>query len=166
MIVYQSDSDIHRLQDAPIARNLQGAIVTALSDWATSRNGLAGRLSASSWSLYGWTRRSSGYQKRQLRGQWGILPYVSPPRRTSYGGVGKFLYALTKPGIGHNVYSGTSSDTEASGILTVPAARGLNFARNGGIYLEEWGHLYPADVAGIAPRIERLGDQAIQKAID
>ncbi len=164
-ITTTTTSDIPALDQAKLAENMQDAVVRGLGVWAADRQGLGGRLSASSWALYGWTRRSHGYQKRQQRGVWGVLPYVSPPRRKTYGGIGKFLFALTKPGKGHNVTPGQVTATEASAILTVPAARGLNFARNGGVYLDEWGRLYPADAAGITPRIETLGDKALQKAV-
>jgi hypothetical protein len=166
VIVYTTSTDLLQLGDAPIAQRAQPAVAAALAGWAVDRTGLGGRLAASAWSLYGWTQRSPSYQERQARGQWGILPYVSPPRKARYGGIGKFLYALTKPGIGHRVYNGTATRDTASADLTVPAARGLNFSRNGGVYLEEWGHLYPADSAGIEPRLYRLVDQAIQKELD
>jgi hypothetical protein len=165
VIQTSTQSDVGDLDQAPIAREVQRACVEALGDWAKDRQGLGGRLAASSWLLYNWTRRSASYMARQARGQWGVLPFVSPPRKKQYGGIGKFLFSLTKPGRGHNVYTGQLTATEASAELTVPAARGLNFARNGGIYLDEWGRLYPADEAGITPRIERMGEQALQKAV-
>lgn len=158
-------SDIPALDRAPLAERMQGAVVASLASWAADRQGLGGRLSASSWALYGWTPRSPSYRKRQARGQWGVLPYVSPPRRKTYGGLGKFLYALTRPGRGHTVSPAGVTATEASAVLTVPAARGLNFSRHGGVYLEEWGRLYPADEAGINPRLISHGDAALQKAI-
>lgn len=164
-ITVTTQSDLKDIDQAPLAAGMQRALVAGLASWSTDRQGLGGRLAASAWALYGWTRRSTAYMRRQSRGQWGVLPFVSPPRKKSYGGIGKFLYSLTKPGIGHNVYHGTVSSTEASAILTVAAARGLNFAREGGIYLDEWGRMYPADQLGIEPRLERLGDQALQQAI-
>jgi hypothetical protein len=164
-ITTTTTSDIPALNQAPLAEGMQAAAVRGLGGWAADRQGLGGRLSASSWALYGWTKRSPEYQRRQQRGIWGVLPYVSPPRRNTYGGIGKFLFALTKPGQGHNVIPGELTDTEASAVLTVPTPRGLNFARNGGVYLDEWGRLYPVDEAAITPRIETLGDTALQKAV-
>lgn len=165
MIQTSTQSDVADIDRAPIAREAQRACVDGLGGWAKDRQGLGGRLSASSWTLYSWTRRSASYMARQARGQWGVLPYVSPPSKKSYGGVGKLLFSLTKPGVGHNLYTGQLTATEASAELTVPAARGLNFARNGGVYLDEWGRLFRADEVGITPRIERLGEEALRKAM-
>lgn len=164
LITHETATD--KLPPQAIARGMQSGVFAGLSVWAQDRQGLGGRLASDSWTLYGWTRRSPGYEKRQARGQWGVLPFVSPPTRKSYGGIGKFLFSLTRPGQGHNVYSGPVSETQAEATLTVPAARGLNFARNGGVYLAEWGKVYPADEAGIEARIVPAADRAIQEELN
>lgn len=166
MIRYRTtDDDVQRLAEIRLAQNVQPAVQSALATWAADRQGLGGRLAASSWALYGWTRRSPGYQAKQAKSVFGVLPYVSP-RTSGYKGIGKFLHALTKPGRGHNVYAGPVTDRSASADLTVRAARGLNFLRNAGTYLDEWSRMHPADVAGIEPHLARLADAALQKAVD
>lgn len=166
MIRYQTTTDdVLTLDRLPLAQGAQPAVQQGLSRWAADRQGLGGRLAQSSWSLYGWTRRSPAYQAKQAKSVFGVLPYVSP-RTSGYKGIGKFLHALTQPGRGHNVYAGPVSDRTASADLTVRAARGLNFARSAGVYLAEWGRMYPADQIGIEQRIVQTADRALQKVID
>ena len=166
-IILTTRSDLAQLERAPLARGLQRACVDGLASWSADRKGLGGRLAASSWAVYGWTRRSAGYEKRQTRGPFGILPYVSP-RSKGYGSIGKMLFALTIPGRGHNVMAGQCNSVEADAVMTAPGARGLNFQAGKGhisTYLAEWSRIYPHEEIEISRRIAAVADKRIEEEL-
>ncbi len=126
-----------------------------LREWAgDSRNGLGVRLSERAWALYGFTPRSDRYTERLLKVFGKILPYVSPKLKAKGGGpyTGKFIWNLTKENTGHRVFAGPRHGSVAESILTVRSARGLNFSRNGGVYLREWHKAYPTELRELTVR--------------
>ncbi len=130
-----------------LLEQVQAGQLATLRDWGADRQGLGKRLSASAWTLYGFTHRSPEYEKRVARVFGEPLPYVSP-KLTGYSS-GKFLHTLTKPS-GHTVRPAPAPAGQVASELAVPAARGLNFAKAGGVYLAEWGRLYDIEAKRLA----------------
>ena len=139
----------------------QAAQVT-LAEWAGDRaTGLGARLAGTALARYGFTPRSPRYVDRVRRAFGSYLPYVSP-RLRGYKTM-KFLHGLTRPGVGHRVSPGQVSGTAGSAVLTVPAARALNFSRAGGVYAQEWGQLYPHEAVQLETTLAKRLDQAAEQ---
>jgi hypothetical protein len=154
--------DASRVIDPDLSARLHAAgtaaVRTTMAAWAGDRRGLGRRLASDAFARYGFTHRSPGYERRVAK-SWGtVLPYVSP-KKTGYTTF-KFLHGLTKPNLGHRVAAVTSGVE-----VYVPAARGLNFSKDGGTYLREWQRLYPIEIQELDARLDEATADAGQRVL-
>lgn len=152
-----------KLAQVDLAQPTLRGLHEAVGGWAHDRRGLGARLASDAMARFGFHARSSNYTTRVIKAWGKYMPFVSP-RRSGYGGVGKFLYSLTVPGKGHTLIDGSRSDSKVEVVLSVPSPRGLNFKAGNGVYLEEWCRQYPFEDAEIEKRMaDQIGTNIEQK---